>query len=96
MKYTKEDGERIRKSIAKYPMWYVAWDITMITEMLLDEIDRMQQASRWIPVSDPPKEKGNYLVSDGESVIEETWYGSEWGCSGVKCWKFKPTPPEGG
>lgn len=61
---------------------------------LTDKITDLQAERRWIPVSIPPNKAGNYLLSDGESVIEESWDGREWGCAGGKYWRPAPLPPE--
>ena len=37
----------------------------------------------WIPVSEPPKEKGTYIVcTDKGGVLLGHWYGKEWNVGG--------------
>ena len=55
----------------------------------------------WIPVSEPPKEKGTYIVcTDKGGVLLGHWYGKEWNAGGgakkhLAYWMKKPQPPKG-
>ena len=58
-------------------------------------------AQEWIPVSEPPKEKGTYIVcTDKGGVLLGHWYGKEWNVGGgakkhLAYWMKKPEPPKG-
>ena len=72
------------------------------------EAIREQEDRRWIPVSDPPKEKGCYFVTvkhwyDGNPVAREAyWNGADWlSCEKrqeitprVTHWMPMPEPPK--
>ena len=55
----------------------------------------------WIPVSEPPKEKGTYIVcTDKGGILLGHWYGKEWNVGGgakkhLAYWMKKPEPPKG-
>ena len=55
----------------------------------------------WIPVSEPPKEKGTYIVcTDNGGVLLGHWYGTAWNAGGgakkhLAYWMEKPQPPKG-
>ena len=55
----------------------------------------------WIPVSEPPKEKGTYIVcTDNGGVLLGHWYGTAWNTGGgankhLAYWTEKPQPPKG-
>ena len=55
----------------------------------------------WIPVSEPPKEKGTYIVcTDKGGILLGHWYGKEWNVGGgakknLAYWMKKPQPPKG-
>ena len=55
----------------------------------------------WIPVSEPPKEKGTYIVcTDNGGVLLGHWYGTAWNAGGgankhLAYWTEKPQPPKG-
>ena len=54
----------------------------------------------WNPISEPPKEKGTYLVcTDNGGVLLGHWYGTAWNGGGAKkhlaYWMKKPQPPKG-
>lgn len=55
----------------------------------------------WKPVSEPPKEKGTYLVcTDNGGVLLGHWYGTAWNVGGgakkhLAYWMEKPEPPKG-
>ena len=55
----------------------------------------------WNPISEPPKEKGTYLVcTDNGGVLLGHWYGTAWNAGGgakkhLAYWMEKPHPPKG-
>ena len=55
----------------------------------------------WKPISEPPKEKGTYLVcTDNGGVLLGHWYGTAWNAGGgankhLAHWMKKPQPPKG-
>ena len=55
----------------------------------------------WKPISEPPKEKGTYLVcTDNGGVLLGHWYGTAWNAGGgakkhLAYWMKKPEPPKG-
>ena len=55
----------------------------------------------WKPISEPPKEKGTYLVcTDNGGVLLGHWYGTAWNAGGgakkhLAYWMEKPKPPKG-
>ena len=55
----------------------------------------------WKPISEPPKEKGTYLVcTDIGGVLLGHWYGTAWNAGGgakkhLAYWMEKPQPPKG-
>jgi len=72
--------------------------------VILYEIDRLQQASRWIPVSNPPKHPNWVIVQDlVGSVFPATFKKGKWtddlldpndGYPDIVKWREMP-PPEG-
>ena len=66
-----------------------------------DFIDRGVTVQEWIPVSEPPKEKGTYIVcTDKSGILLGHWYGKEWNVGGgakkhLAYWMKKPQPPKG-
>ena len=56
---------------------------------------------KWKPISEPPKEKGTYLVcTDNGGVLLGHWYGTAWNVGGgakkhLAYWMEKPQPPKG-
>ena len=58
-------------------------------------------AQEWKPISEPPKEKGTYLVcTDNGGVLLGHWYGTAWNVGGgakkhLAYWMEKPQPPKG-
>ena len=56
---------------------------------------------KWKPISEPPKEKGTYLVcTDNGGVLLGHWYGTAWNVGGgskkhLAQWMEKPEPPKG-
>ena len=72
--------------------------IEAVADYLLDSGVTVQQ---WIPVSEPPKEKGTYIVcTDKGGVLLGHWYGKEWNVGGgakkhLAYWMKKPQPPKG-
>ena len=72
------------------------------TEYLADcLINNGVTVQEWIPVSEPPKEKGTYIVcTDKGGVLLGHWYGKEWNVGGgakkhLAYWMKKPQPPKG-
>ena len=69
-----------------------------VADYLLDSGVTVQE---WIPVSEPPKEKGTYIVcTDKGGVLLGHWYGKEWNVGGgakkhLAYWMKKPQPPKG-
>ena len=69
-----------------------------VADYLLDSGVTVQE---WIPVSEPPKEKGTYIVcTDKGGVLLGHWYGKEWNVGGgakkhLAYWMKKPKPPKG-
>ena len=55
----------------------------------------------WKPISEPPEEKGTYLVcTDNGGVLLGHWYGTDWNAGGgakkhLAYWMEKPQPPKG-
>ena len=63
--------------------------------------DNGATVQEWIPVSEPPKEKGTYIVcTDKGGILLGHWYGKEWNVGGgakkhLAYWMKKPQPPKG-
>ena len=72
--------------------------IEAVADYLLDSGVTVQE---WIPVSEPPKEKGTYIVcTDKGGILLGHWYGKEWNVGGgakkhLAYWMKKPEPPKG-
>ena len=72
--------------------------IEAVADYLLDSGVTVQE---WIPVSEPPKEKGTYIVcTDKGGILLGHWYGKEWNVGGgakkhLAYWMKKPQPPKG-
>ena len=55
----------------------------------------------WKPISEPPKEKGTYLVcTDNGGVLLGHWYGTVWNAGSgankhLAHWSYLPHPPKG-
>ena len=64
-------------------------------------IDNGVTVQEWKPISEPPKEKGTYLVcTDNGGVLLGHWYGTAWNAGGgakklLAYWMKKPQPPKG-
>ena len=73
-------------------------DVDLTAENLIAHGVTVQE---WIPVSEPPKEKGTYIVcTDKGGVLLGHWYGKEWNVGGgakkhLAYWMKKPQPPKG-
>lgn len=58
-------------------------------------LDNQVSSSKWIPVSEPPKERGCYLISvthwlDGKPVTREAkWNGTDW----LSCYRKEDITP---
>ena len=72
--------------------------IEAVADYLLDSGVTVQE---WKPISEPPKEKGTYLVcTDNGGVLLGHWYGTAWNVGGgakkhLAYWMEKPQPPKG-
>ena len=72
--------------------------IEAVADYLLDSGVTVQE---WNPISEPPKEKGTYLVcTDNGGVLLGHWYGTAWNAGGgakkhLAYWMEKPQPPKG-
>lgn len=67
MKYSKELHEKLRAGYCGIN--YV--------QCLLDEIDRLNAERRWIPVSEPPKVKGEYICYSKPDIFT-CFFGDSW------------------
>ena len=72
------------------------------TEYLADYlINSGVTVQEWKPISEPPKEKGTYLVcTENGGVLLGHWYGTAWNVGGgakkhIAHWMEKPQPPKG-
>ena len=80
------------------PLLYMQGDVGNLTDYL---IKRGVTVQEWIPVSEPPKEKGTYIVcTDKGGILLGHWYGKEWNVGGgakkhLAYWMKKPEPPKG-
>ena len=69
-----------------------------IAENLLENGVTLQE---WKQISEPPEEKGTYLVcTDNGGVLLGHWYGTAWNVGGgakkhLAYWMEKPQPPKG-
>ena len=82
--------------------WYDLWDMRDGAEDIADLlIAHGVTVQEWIPVSEPPKEKGTYIVcTDKGGILLGHWYGKEWNVGGgakkhLAYWMEKPQPPKG-
>ena len=72
-------------------------NITLVDHLIANGVT----VQEWIPVSEPPKEKGTYIVcTDRGGVLLGHWYGKEWNVGGgakkhLAYWMKKPQPPKG-
>ena len=72
-------------------------NITLVDHLIANGVT----VQEWIPVSEPPKEKGTYIVcTDKGGVLLGHWYGKEWNVGGgakkhLAYWMKKPQPPKG-
>ena len=76
-----------------------AWDTNKdVADYLIAHGVTVQE---WIPVSEPPKENGTYIVcTDKGGILLGHWYGKEWNVGGgakkhLAYWMKKPQPPKG-
>ena len=72
------------------------------TEYLADYlISNGVTVHEWKPISEPPKEKGTYLVcTDNGGVLLGHWHGTAWNAGGgankhLAHWMKMPVPPKG-
>ena len=82
--------------------WYDLWDMREGAEDIADLlIANGVTVQEWNPISEPPKEKGTYLVcTDNGGVLLGHWYGTAWNAGGgakkhLAYWMEKPQPPKG-
>ena len=72
--------------------------IEAVADYLLDSGVTVQE---WNPISEPPKEKGTYLVcTDNGGVLLGHWYGTAWNVGGgakkhLEHWMPLPEPQKG-
>ena len=78
------------------------WDMREVADGIADFlIANGVTVQEWIPVSEPPKEKGTYIVcTDNGGVLLGHWYGTAWNAGGgakkhLAYWMEKPQPPKG-
>ena len=78
--------------------FYDEYEFEEIADFLINNGVTVQE---WIPVSEPPKEKGTYIVcTDKGGILLGHWYGKEWNVGGgakkhLAYWMKKPEPPKG-
>ena len=76
-------------------------DVNMSDHITDNLIARGVTVQEWNPISEPPKEKGTYLVcTDNGGVLLGHWYGTAWNAGGgakkhLAYWMEKPQPPKG-
>ena len=76
--------------------WTTGWEEA--ADYLIAHVVTVQE---WKPISEPPKEKGTYLVcTDNGGVLLGHWYGTAWNAGGgakkhLAYWMEKPHPPKG-
>ena len=76
-------------------------DVTSSEEVACHLIANGITVQEWKPISEPPKEKGTYLVcTDNGGVLLGHWYGTAWNAGGgakkhLAYWMEKPQPPKG-
>ena len=74
-----------------------AYCLVMADQMIANGVT----VQEWKPISEPPKEKGTYLVcTDNGGVLLGHWYGTAWNAGGgakkhLAYWMEKPKPPKG-
>ena len=74
-----------------------AYCLVMADQMIANGVT----VQEWKPISEPPKEKGTYLVcTDNGGVLLGHWYGTAWNAGGgakkhLAYWMEKPQPPKG-
>ena len=74
MKYSKELHDRVRQNLRMFD--YPRFDDGDI-DTLLDEIERLQAERRWIPISEPPKVKGEYICYSKPDIFT-CFFGDSW------------------
>ena len=78
--------------------WWWEEKIARIADHLIAHGITVQE---WKPISEPPEEKGTYLVcTDNGGVLLGHWYGTAWNAGGgakkhLAYWMEKPQPPKG-
>ena len=77
------------------------WGSNTSEEIAENLISNGVTVQEWKPISEPPKEKGTYLVcTDNGGVLLGHWYGTDWNAGGgakkhLAYWMEKPQPPKG-
>ena len=77
------------------------WGSNTSEEIAENLISNGVTVQEWKPISEPPKEKGTYLVcTDNGGVLLGHWYGTDWNAGGgakkhLSYWMEKPQPPKG-
>ena len=78
------------------------WDMREVADGIADFlIANGVTVQEWKPISEPPEEKGTYLVcTDNGGVLLGHWYGTAWNAGGgankhLAYWTEKPQPPKG-
>ena len=77
------------------------WGSNTSEEIAENLISNGVTVQEWKPISEPPKEKGTYLVcTDNGGVLLGHWYGTDWNAGGVAnkhlaYWMERPQPPKG-
>ena len=82
--------------------FYDLWDMRQCAEEIASFlIANGVTVQEWKPISEPPKEKGTYIVcTDKGGILLGHWYGKEWNVGGgakkhLAYWMKKPEPPKG-
>lgn len=77
------------------------WGSNTSEEIAENLISSGVTVQEWKPISEPPKEKGTYLVcTENGGVLLGHWYGTSWNVGGgakkhIAHWMEKPQPPKG-
>ena len=77
------------------------WGSNTSEEIAENLIGHGVTVQEWKPISEPPKEKGTYLVcTDNGGVLLGHWYGTDWNAGGgankhLAYWMERPQPPKG-
>ena len=79
--------------------------VTTYAKLAIEALEKEKEGGvtvqEWKPISEPPKEKGTYLVcTDNGGVLLGHWYGTAWNAGGgankhLAYWTEKPQPLKG-